>query len=187
MSKATPARRPELDEAAEFYWTYIRLVPAGDVIEIARDQVPQLQALLANVSEAEAMRLHPPYTWTIKQVTGHLIDTERVFAGRLHRFACGDLQPLPSMQHDSYVANSDYLTPPLTDLLAELLHCRQANSLLLKRIDPSAWDNRGIASGSEVTVRALAFMMVGHICYHAQIISQRLGLDPKRDLPHDPS
>jgi len=176
MSEPSHTRRPEPHEAADFYWTYIRLVPSGDIIEISRQQVPLLQTLLADIPEADAMRLHPPYTWTIKQVVGHLIDTERVFASRLHRFACGDLQPLPSMQHDTYVANNDYVTPALPDLVAELIHCRQANTLLLKRIEPHAWDHRGVASGWEVSVRALAYMMVGHIVYHAQIIRQRLGL-----------
>ncbi len=176
MSSPSHTCRPEPDEAADFYWTYIRLVPPGDILEISRRQITQLQTLLADIPEDVAMRLHPPYTWTIKQVVGHLIDTERVFASRLHRFACGDLQPLPSMQHDSYVANSDYANPALTDLLAELIHCRQANTLLLERIAPVSWDHRGVASGSEVTVRALAYMMVGHIVYHAQVIGQRLGL-----------
>jgi len=166
--------RPAEDEAVEFYWTYIRLVPEGDIKMIAAGQMDEVQALLSEVSESVALQQHPPYTWTIKQVVGHLIDAERIFANRLHRFACGDLQPLPGMEQDPYVANCDYVTPSLAALVAELTFCRQANSLLLERLTPAAWNQQKIASGHPVTVRALAYILVGHITYHLQILKKRL-------------
>jgi hypothetical protein len=179
MTHNRPQRRPELDEAAEFYWTYIRLVPPGDIVDLSKRQLFEIEQLLASVAEEEAVILHPPYSWTIKQLVGHLIDTERIFANRLHRFACGDLQAIPGMEQEPYIANCDYVNPPLVDLSAELLHCRLANTLLLQRLTPSAWDQRGVASGYAVTVRALAYMLVGHITYHAKIIRRRID----RNLP----
>ncbi len=167
-------KRPANDEAAEFYDTYIRLVPEGNVIELANSQVEELQTVFRDLSETDAMTLHPPYTWTIKQVVGHMIDAERIFAGRLHRFGCGDFQSLPGMDQQPYVANSDYITPSTDSLVDELRYCRQANVLMLRRLKPPSWDNRGIASGHPVTVRALAFMLVGHVTYHLQIIRKRL-------------
>jgi hypothetical protein len=169
--------RPADDESFEFYHNYIRLVPPGNVIELAHDQVEELQREFRNVPEAEAMKLHAPYTWTIKQVVGHMIDAERIFSDRLHKFACGDFQPINGMEQEPYVANCDYETPSLQALVEELCYCRQANVLLLRRLKPAIWDNRGIASGNPVTVRALAFILVGHINYHLQIIRKRLKRD----------
>lgn len=175
MTTLAPAlRRPNADEYYSYYETYVRLVGETDLLQQAADQIGELTELFAGVSEADAMVVHPPYTWTIKQVVGHLIDAERIFSDRLHRFASGDLQELPGMEQDPYVANQDYQTPALRALLEELLLCRRANLLLMKRLLPHAWDQRGVASGHPVTVRALAWIMVGHITYHLRIVRQRL-------------
>lgn len=166
---------PKPDEAFEFYSTYLRLVPNGNLFEMATDQIADLVRLSQSLSEESASVVHSPYQWTIKQVIGHMIDTERIFAGRLHRFACGDFQPLPGMDQEPYVANCDYSTPSIGDLIAELCDLRRANVRLMKRLKPDQWDHRGVASGHPVTVRALGYMMVGHIIYHMQIIDKRLG------------
>lgn len=166
---------PKPDEAFEFYSTYLRLVPNGNLFEMATDQIADLVRLSQSLSEDLASMVHSPYQWTIKQVIGHMIDTERIFAGRLHRFACGDFQPLPGMDQEPYVANCDYSTPSIGDLIAELCDLRRANVRLMKRLKPDQWDHRGVASGHPVTVRALGYMMVGHITYHMQIIDKRLG------------
>jgi hypothetical protein len=70
--------RPANDEAFEYYFTYIRLVPPGNLIQLAHEQVDQLRELFRYVPDAVAVQLHAPYTWTIKQVVGHLIDAERI-------------------------------------------------------------------------------------------------------------
>lgn len=150
-------------------------MPDGDYYSLLEGQITELRSVLGNVNELDAMKLHPPYTWTLKQVTGHLIDGERIFADRLHRFASGDFQQLPGMDQDPYIANHDYVNPTLTALLEELIHLRQANVLFLRRIKPEAWDHRGVASNHSVTDRALAFILVGHIYHHLKIVRKRLG------------
>lgn len=168
-------RRPGRDEYFEYYDTYIRLVPDGQCLALLHSQVDELRSYFAEVTEAEASVPHPPYVWTIKQVVGHMIDAERIFADRLHRFASGDPQPQPGMEQDPYVANHDYQTPLLGDLVDEWVHCRQANIRLVHRLKPSAWDQRGIASGHAITVRAIAWILVGHIMHHMKIVRARLG------------
>ncbi|MCU0721720.1 MAG: DinB family protein [Pirellula sp.] len=168
---------PKSDEAFEFYSTYIRLVPSGDLLETAAHQVDELTNLLKSLNEVTASIIHPPYTWTIKQVIGHMIDTERIFANRLHRFACGDLQPLPGMEQEPYVTNCDYDSPNIEALIEELCCLRRANICLMRRLKPNQWDHRGIASGHPVTVRALGYMLVGHVTYHLQIIKKRIHTD----------
>lgn len=79
------------------------------------------------------------------------------------------------MDQDPYIANNDYVKPSLSALLDELIHLRKANVLLLRRVKPEAWDNRGVASDHPVTVRALAYILVGHINHHLKIVRKRLG------------
>jgi hypothetical protein len=169
------SRRPGRDESADYYQTYIGKVPDGNCVSMLESQIHELETVFASVSETQASTPHPPYTWTIKQVVGHLIDAERIFADRLHRFSCGDTQPQPGMEQEPYVANQDYMKPSLKSLVDELLLCRRANLLLVRRLRPAAWDHRGIASGNPFTVRALIWILAGHIEHHLQIIRRRLG------------
>lgn len=167
--------RPTQDEYFAYYDTYISKVPDGNIIARLEEQLTEVRSLLGRLSDEETDKIHPPYTWTIKQVTGHLIDAERIFADRLHRFAMGERQEQPGMDQDVYIASADYHSVSLHALMDELLHCRQANILLLKRLTPEAWSRQGIASGYSVTVRALAWMLAGHIIHHLRIVQKRLG------------
>ncbi|MBL8855385.1 MAG: DinB family protein [Planctomycetaceae bacterium] len=177
MTTENFSRVPEPDESFEYYHNYIRHVPPGNIVELAQKQIEDLRILFRKVSDTEAIKLHAPYTWTLKQVVGHLIDAERIFADRLHRFAAADLQPNPGMDQNDYINSFDYETPSLAILVDELVLCRQANVLLLQRLKPKAWDHRGVASGHPVTVRALAYILVGHIEYHLRIVRQRLQMN----------
>ncbi len=173
MSTATIAR-PAADEYRDYYGTYIDRVPDGDLLELLDAQTDELHEVLDGVTDQQANTLHEPYTWTIKQVVGHLIDCERIFGSRLHRFASGDLTPLPGMDQNPYIDNNDYQSPTLTSLVKELECCRYANLLLLQRIRPEAWDLSGQADGHAITVRALAWILAGHIIHHLEIVRQRL-------------
>jgi uncharacterized damage-inducible protein DinB len=167
-------QRPQPDEFAEFYKNYIKKIPDGKCAALLESQIDELREFFRNVSETQATTIHASYTWTIKQVIGHLIDGERVFSDRLLRFSSGEQQPQPGFDQDFYVTQQDYETPTLSALVEELLHCRQANLLLIRRLKPSAFDLRGVASGYECTVRALVWMLVGHIAHHMNIVRQRL-------------
>ena len=170
--------RPASSEYFEFYANYISQVPDGNLFAIAEAQIDELRTFFENVSEHQSTVLHAPYTWTIKQVVGLMIDTDRVFADRMHKFASADFQPLNSMDQNAYVQNQDFVSPTLSVLVQELLLCRQSNVMLLKRLSPEAWSRSGIASDHPVTVRALAFMQVGHITYHLKILRKRLMPSP---------
>ncbi len=173
MTSATV--RPGRDEYFAYYDTYVSKVPDGDIIQQLKAQLQELEAVLGSLPDEVGDRVHAPYTWSIKQVVGHLIDAERIFADRLHKFAMGDQQEQPGMDQDVYIASADYTQVRLRALLDELLYSRQANVLLIERLTNEAWDRRGIASGHPVTVRALAWMLAGHIIHHLRIVKQRLG------------
>ncbi len=174
---SVPVAPPTEDEYFEYYANYISQVPAGNLVAIAEAQIIEIRDFFRNLTEPQSVILHPPYTWTIKQVVGHLIDADRVFADRLHKFASADFQPLNGMEQDPYVENQDYVTPTLASLVEELVLCRQANILLMRRLKSGAWVHRGIASDHPISVRALAYIQVGHITYHLKILRKRLGID----------
>ncbi len=109
---------------------------------------------------------------------GHLIDVERIFADRIHRFGMGDFQALTGMDQDLYVANGDYVSPALVDLIEEFAHCRKGSLALLRRLPEASWGHCGMASGHMVSVRALAWMLVGHVTYHTTIVERRIASSP---------
>ncbi len=183
MSASSLSQRPTSDEYFEFYNTYIRLVPNGDILQHAVNQLETVSATLKNIAEVDSTVLHAPYTWTIRQVMGHIIDAERIFADRLHRISCGDPQPQPGMDQDLYIQGQDLSSPLLSSLADEWQLLRRANILLMQRIRPDAWPIQGTASGYPVTARALAWMLVGHVTHHMNIVSKRLNLS--RSIVHN--
>lgn len=99
---------PDPAEYLEYFETYISLVGAGDIAEILESQISYVRRVLDPLSPEQVECVHPPYTWTIKQVVGHCLDTERVFGYRACRFAAADSTALPGFDQDAFVANTDY-------------------------------------------------------------------------------
>ncbi|MEM7455765.1 MAG: DinB family protein [Planctomycetota bacterium] len=174
MSTEFMISRPDASEHAEYYSLYINRVPDGDIREHLLNQIEEFRTVLDGIEEDDACVLHEPYTWTIKQVVGHLIDVERVFGYRALRFGSGDVRPIPGMEQNDWVDNTDYESPSLKFLTDELVHSRHANICFFVRLKPDAWDSRAEADGNEMTVRALAYCLVGHITHHLEIIKKRL-------------
>ena len=166
--------RPSTTEYAEYYGLYIDRVPNGDILELLENQIAEFTDVLSAVSEEQAGALHAPYTWTIKQVVGHLIDVEKVFGYRLHRFACNDLRPILGMEQNDFVNSLDYEAPLLSDMVVELKCSRRSNRYFLKRIPETAWSRMGTADGNVISVRASAYILVGHVIHHLEIIRKRL-------------
>src|SRR5206468_2195592 len=140
-----------------FYHGYIELVPEEDVLAALEGQLADALALLRAVSEAEAGRRHPPYTWSVKEVVGHLTDAERVFGYRALRFARGDTTPLPGFDENAYVRAGTFDRVGLPDLVDEFEALRRSHLGFFRNLDGAAWARTGEANGSAVSVRALAY------------------------------
>ena len=166
--------RPSTAEYAEYYGLYVDRVPNGDILELLENQIAEFTGVLNAVTEEQAGVLHDPYTWTIKQVVGHMIDVEKVFGYRAHRFACNDLRPILGMEQNDFVESLDYESALLSDMVVELKCSRRSNCYFLKRIPETAWSLTGTADGNVMSVRALAFCLVGHVTHHLKIIERRL-------------
>jgi len=166
--------RPQPTEHAPYYGRYIDLVDEDDILAAMESQRAEVQALLARTPDDIGPVKHPPYTWSINQVLDHIIDGERVFAYRALRFARGDMTPLPSFDENEFARNADSDRSRLRDLAAEFDAVRKTTIMMFRRFPNEAWTRGGIASDNLVTVRALAYIIVGHARHHLNILRQRL-------------
>lgn len=170
-------RVPEPSEYAPYYHRYVSLVPAGNLLETLEQQCEKTRFLLANLDENEGDTRYAPGKWTVKEVLGHIIDTERVMAYRALRISRNDPTPLPGFDQEIFIANGPYAGCELTSLLEEFHAVRRSSILLFNHLQPEAWDRAGNCDGKPVTVCALAHIIAGHEIYHRRILKDKyLGL-----------
>jgi uncharacterized damage-inducible protein DinB len=165
--------RPEASEYAPFYAGYIAQVPDGDLLQLLERQGQETAALLTGLQDSRGDFAYAPGKWTLKEVLGHLADAERVFAYRALRFARGDATPLASFDEQAWTPNSGARSRSLTDLAEELRVVRAATLALLRHLPEDAPTRWGTASGKEITVRALAWIIAGHERHHLRILRER--------------
>jgi len=168
--------RPEPSEYAPYYERYISKVPPGDLVKLLEDQRRETQRLLAGVSDETAMHRYAPGKWSVKEVVGHVTDTERVFCYRALRFARADDQPLEGFDEKAWVPAGRFDARSLDDLAAELDTVRRATIALFRGLDAEALARRGTANNNPVTVRALAWIIAGHERHHVAILRERYGV-----------
>lgn len=161
---------PEPSEYLEFYGRYVTLVPGGDVVRTLSEQLGPTLTFLGSVGEARASKPYAQDKWTVKQVIGHLLDVERVFAYRALSFARGDTTELPGMDQDAFMTDGNFAARTLTDLCEEFRYLRSANVKFFAGLPEVAWLRSGSASGAPVSVRALAFIIAGHERHHLRIL-----------------
>ena len=161
-------------EYAPYFQKYIEMVPAGDIRESLNAQIQRLNEFLAGVSNEDANKLHETYSWTIKQVIGHMIDTEKIFGCRAHRIACADSAELPGFDQDAFVANSNYDDVTLDQLAKEFDVARATTNMFFNRLPEESWSHSGSCDGKQISVRAIAFLLAGHLEHHLSIMKQRL-------------
>jgi hypothetical protein len=162
--------RPEPTEYAPYYDKYISRVADGNIIATLASQIDNTVALLHGLSDAQAGFRYAPEKWSIKEVVGHLIDSERIFGYRALRFARNDKTPLSGFEQNDYVEAAAFDDQSLGDLASEFEHVRRANLHLLRGLTGEAWGRRGDANGNAVSVRALAYIIAGHELHHMEII-----------------
>jgi hypothetical protein len=165
--------RPGADEYAPFYGSYVAGVPEGDVTHALTAQGENFRGLLQDIGDEKAAFAYAPGKWTIKEVILHIADGERIFAYRMLRMARGDATPLASFDENAYTPMGAANDRPLDSLLAEFAAVRGATLALLRGLPEAAWTRRGVASGKDVSVRALAWITAGHALHHERILHER--------------
>ena len=173
MSATAPAGRPESNEYAPSYETYVSKVSGEDVVETLERQGAETVALLRGIAEERGAHRYEEGKWSVKQLVGHMADGERLFAYRALSIARGDQAALPGMEQEVWMAGSDFDSRTLASLAEEFEAVRASTLHLLRHLSPEAWARRGTASDNEVTVRALAYIIAGHEAHHVGILRER--------------
>lgn len=165
--------RPEKGEYAEYYERYVSLVEENDIVAVLERQQAELLEVFQKITEEKSLFAYAEGKWAIKELIGHLTDGERIFAYRALRISRADETPIEGFEQDGYIENGNFKNTPLSDLTDELLLTRRANLIFFKHLTDEAWLRTGTASGNRVSVRALAFIMAGHIRHHLNILNER--------------
>lgn len=169
----TVTARLDRDEAAEYYFTYINRVPAGDICQTLDAQSAETRALLESISEEQSRHRYAPDKWSIRQLLSHLNDTERLFVSRAFWFARGFESPLPSFDQNAAACAAGADERSWSSHVEEFRTVRAATLSFFKNLPEHAWTLRGVASGSPFSVRALAYLAAGHVIHHVSILRTR--------------
>lgn len=165
--------RPDPSEHQPYFAKYVALVPDGDILATLAAQSAETLALLRGLPESKGDFRYAPEKWSVKELIGHVTDTERIFANRALRFARNDATPLPGFEENDYVANSSFGLYSLADLADGLESVRRATIFLFKHMTAEASLRRGKANNAEVSVRSLAYLIAGHELHHVGVLKQR--------------
>jgi len=165
--------RPAADEYAPYFGRYIEQVPEGDVLELLRRQVDETAALVGKLSDRDGDFRYADSKWSVKEVIGHVADTERIMVYRALCFARGETAGLPGFDENEYVARAKFGGRTLGDLLAELRVVRAATVPFFAGLDAEELMRRGTANNRAYSVRSLAYIVAGHERHHVKIIAER--------------
>jgi hypothetical protein len=166
-------KRPDKSEYFEYYGAYVDQVPDTDVIDFLREQPGEMHDLLRGLPKEKENFRYAEGKWTLKEVLGHIIDTERVFSYRALSFARGDKSPIPGIEQDDWVAGANFADRDLAHLVDEFQHIRQANVRLFGSFDEEILSRSGEASTCRFTVRAILFIVAGHAAHHMKVLRER--------------
>ncbi len=165
--------KPDKNEYASYYETYINKIQEGDIFGLFENQIDEVKNLLKGVDETTQNYRYAEGKWNIKEILGHIIDTERIFTVRALCFSRNEKQSLPGFEQDDYVANANFNDQSLSDLLDQFIIGRRNSLAMFNSFDEEMWFRRGIASNNEMTVRSVPYIIVGHAAHHIMIIKER--------------
>jgi hypothetical protein len=168
--------RPQPEEYAPFYETYVRLVPENNLLEAFQHAMDEIHEVLDSIETDKADHAYAEGKWTVKQLLQHVIDTERVFSYRAVSIARGEKQPLPGFDENNYAAAAHVEVRSLKDMKEELLALRHSVYLMFKGFTPEMLEQVGTASGKPVSTLALGYICIGHIRHHFHILRERYGI-----------
>jgi len=165
--------RPQPTEAAEYYSRYIDLITSDDIVPVFENQMGEMLQFLSGISEEQSLHSYAPGKWTIREVLNHVNDGERVFTGRAFWFARGFTDALPSFEQDIAVQAAQANNTSWADLVEEFKIVRLGTISFFKSMPEEGWDRTGVASDNPVSVRALAYIIAGHVAHHIGVLREK--------------
>lgn len=171
----TRTGRPHREEANEYYFRYIDLVSDEDICAVLDRQLGQVRSFFGAIPDSRRHFRYAPGKWSIGEVLAHVNDTERVLVSRAHWFARGFDSPLPSFDQHVAASHAGADARPLADHIEEFGAVRAATLQLFAHLPADAWSHTGTASGYVFSVRALAYLIAGHVEHHIAMLKERYG------------
>jgi len=165
--------RPLIEEFPEYTRSYIQLIPEGNIVDLLEAQKTETLRLLSNITEAETKYRYAEGKWSLREVIGHLTDTERIMAYRLLRISRGDQTPLPGFSENDYVKEAGYHLRSLSELLEDYQTVRKSTLSLMKGVPDSGWGRTALANSFKVSAATIPFMIAGHELHHIKIIKNK--------------
>lgn len=165
--------RPVKGDYSPYYEEYISKVEGENGIVILKSQLSSTIKYFDEIPEDKGTYSYAIGKWSIKELIGHIIDTERVFAYRAMCIARGETKSLPGFEQDSYVKSANFNERKLNNLVKEFKTLREANIALFDGFDEVAFSRRGLANGKEITVLAILFIISGHTVHHLNILKEK--------------
>ncbi|MGG2024552.1 DinB family protein [Gottfriedia sp. S16(2024)] len=165
--------RPNLNEYNPHFKGYIGLVPEGDLQTILRKQLDESISFFKGISKEKSEYRYAEGKWSIKEVLGHLVDTERIMCYRLLAIARGDHNPLPSFDENAYNDHANFNRLKLEQIIYEFQTVRQATLSMLENLSNETFENEGNVLNHPMTPRAIAYIIAGHELHHLKIINER--------------
>ena len=165
--------RPKPDEYNEYWSRYIDLATEDDAVAALEKQGRDFDALLTKAGEAKGTFRYEPDKWSLKEVIQHIADTERVMTYRALSIARGETRSLLGFDQDVFAAHADVDRRSLADVAEEMGAVRRATVTLLRGCSDAAWSRVGTANENKISVRALAYVVLGHARHHERILRER--------------
>lgn len=155
------------------YKHYILELGNVNLFEILTTSSEELLETVKDLPEEKLVFRYDEGKWSIKELLQHLIDTERIMSYRALRFSRNDATELQGFDENWYVENSNGNDRNFNDLVEEFTCTRRASISLFKSFTQEMLTLSGTANESDVTVRALGFIIAGHQVHHLKIIKER--------------
>jgi len=168
--------RPGKNEYDAAFERYVSRVPEDDALPALGRQPSEIRAALGGLPAERAAYRYAPGKWSVRELLGHVTDSERVFGYRALCVARGDAASLPAFEENDYAANAGHDRYELADLVAEFETVRRANVSMLTHMDQKSVLRIGTANGLPISVRALAYIMVGHVRHHLAVLADKYGI-----------
>jgi len=165
--------RPEPNEAATAFHGYINRITSDDVVDVLEKQLEETVTFLNGISEEQSLYRYEAGKWSMRQLLNHLNDSERIFVFRALWFARGFPDSLPGFDQDTGVAGAGADGVPWQVQVEEFRAIRQATLTFFRNLGDDVWLRSGIANDSSATVRAIAYIMAGHVDHHIAILRER--------------
>ena len=165
--------RPQPNEAASYYSTYIDRVTSDDIVAVLATQLDETVTFLSAISEEQSLHRYAPDKWSMRELLGHVNDGERVFMFRAMWFARGFADPLPSFDQEIGFKAADSDKVSWASHLDEFRAIRSSTLAFFRNLPEDAWLRSGVASDSSITVRAIAYIVAGHVSHHVNVLRER--------------